>query len=184
MRMGRSVLLLAAPLLLLACSAEDNADTTVPAPTAEPQAVEIVEAPAATPEAGPTLALDPAVLESRDCRAVVEGYLTALVRGEFVFAARFWNDAAVNAEKLAANFAAHPLLQISIVGLGVEGAAGSLYCTADVVIGDAENPSGPGATGDIVLRRVNDVDGASAQQLRWTIRSSSLGPELGSVLGD
>lgn len=184
MRIARSALLLTAPLLLLACSADDNADSAVPVSGAEPQAVEIDQAPAATPDPDPTLALDPAVFESRDCRVVVAGYLAALGRGDFAFAARFWNDASVDAAALVANFAADPHPAISIVGLGQEGAAGSLYCTAQVVIGESGSAPGEGRTGDIVLKRVNNVDGASAQQLRWTIRSSSLGPELGPVLGN
>ncbi len=50
-----------------------------------------------------------------------------------------------------------------------EGAAGSLFYTAPVTI-----ISGPRRIeGEVVLKRVNDVPGASAEQLRWHIESTS-----------
>lgn len=57
----------------------------------------------------------------------------------------------------------------------LEGAAGSSYYTAPTTI-TAELPDGTTRTfkGDVVLRRVNDVPGASADQLRWQIRSADL----------
>lgn len=49
-----------------------------------------------------------------------------------------------------------------------EGAAGSIYYTAPITI-TAEDESGRPVRmeGEAVLRRVNDVDGATAAQLRW-----------------
>lgn len=44
-----------------------------------------------------------------------------------------------------------------------EGAAGSLYYSAPVTITDGPRKFG----GELTLRRVNDVDGATAEQLRW-----------------
>ncbi len=53
-----------------------------------------------------------------------------------------------------------------------EGAAGSIFYEAPVSLrfGDA-----PPERGSLVLRRVNDVDGASAAQLRWHIERSTIG---------
>lgn len=50
----------------------------------------------------------------------------------------------------------------------MEGAAGSLYYTAPFTI-TGSDPSGRPVryTGEATLRRVNDVDGATANQLRW-----------------
>ncbi|MDE2619653.1 MAG: hypothetical protein KGL54_05770 [Sphingomonadales bacterium] len=55
----------------------------------------------------------------------------------------------------------HP--RVTIAPGGEEGAAGSLYYTAMIVIRDgARRIAGP-----VTLRRVNAVDGASAAQRRW-----------------
>jgi hypothetical protein len=53
-----------------------------------------------------------------------------------------------------------------------EGGAGSLYYTAPVRISDGARR----LAGEIVIRRVNDVDGATAEQLRWHIESTTIEP--------
>ena len=53
-----------------------------------------------------------------------------------------------------------------------EGGAGSLYYTAPIVLIDGKRR----VAGEIVLRRVNDVDGASPEQLRWHIESLTVAP--------
>lgn len=57
----------------------------------------------------------------------------------------------------------------------VEGAAGSLYITLPVTI-DARLDSGKHQrfTGSYVLRRVNNVDGASVELLQWHLQSANL----------
>jgi hypothetical protein len=50
-----------------------------------------------------------------------------------------------------------------------EGAAGSIYYTAPVTIIDGARR----LTGEVVLRRVNDVPGATPEQLRWHIESTT-----------
>ena len=58
------------------------------------------------------------------------------------------------------------------VGKGdVEGAAGSLYYEAPLVVEFADGR--PSKRGTIVLRRVNDVPGASEEQLNWRIERTS-----------
>ena len=58
-----------------------------------------------------------------------------------------------------------------------EGAAGSIYATIPVTV-DAQLDDGKQQrfTGQYVVRRVNDVPGASADQLRWHIDSATLKP--------
>jgi hypothetical protein len=51
-----------------------------------------------------------------------------------------------------------------------EGVAGTLYYTAPVVLIDGKAR----IEGEVVLRRVNDVAGASAEDLRWHIESHTL----------
>ena len=58
-----------------------------------------------------------------------------------------------------------------------EGAAGSIYATVPVTV-DAQRDDGRPQrfVGHYVVRRVNDVPGASAEQLRWHIDSATLKP--------
>lgn len=62
------------------------------------------------------------------------------------------------------------------VGNGeMEGAAGSAYYTAPLTVTGTDEAGRPIVIdGEAVLRRVNDVDGASADQLRWHFQSLTL----------
>jgi hypothetical protein len=149
-----------------------------------PQASESAAAPvAARPPAAPASRVSPppltpipqpardlTVLDSRDCRTVAQAYLDALARRDFAFAARVWNDPVIDEARLRALFAGYEQPTIAIAGIEQEGAAGSLYCTVSGTLTDAARPA---QKGELVLKRVNDVPGATAAQLRWTIRSST-----------
>jgi hypothetical protein len=57
----------------------------------------------------------------------------------------------------------------------MEGAAGSSYYTSQASITAQDQDGRPvGIEGPIVLRRVNDVDGATPEQLHWHIESADL----------
>ncbi len=65
-------------------------------------------------------------------------------------------------------FADLPDCSIAVPEGTMEGAAGSLYYTAPVVVTGHDRDGRPvRIEGEAVLRRVNDVDGASAEQRRW-----------------
>jgi hypothetical protein len=113
------------------------------------------------------------VLDSRDCRTVAQAYFDALARGDFAFAARVWDDPVIDDARLRALFTGYKQPTIAIGGIEQEGAAGSLYCTVSGTLTDAGQPAEAARKGEIVLKRVNDVPGATARQLRWTIRSST-----------
>ena len=49
-------------------------------------------------------------------------------------------------------------------------AAGTLYCT---IGGKLTDVAGSEREGTLVLRRANDVPGATPDQLRWTLQSST-----------
>jgi hypothetical protein len=129
--------------------------------------------------ASPSPALAPAskgeasVLESRDCRTVARAYFEALARGDFATAARVWNDPVIDDARLKALFAGYRKPTVAIADVQQEGAAGSSYCTVSGTLLDAGNPAKAPQKGQIVLKRVNDVPGATPEQLRWTIRSST-----------
>ena len=57
----------------------------------------------------------------------------------------------------------------------MEGAAGSLYYTAPTTItGTLKSGGNYKLQGPVILRRVDDVPGATAEQLRWHIYSTDL----------
>jgi hypothetical protein len=166
-------LTLIALLALAGCGSPEQA----PAPQASAAAPQAAASPA--PVAPPTLTpipqptQDSAVLESRDCRMVAQAYADALSRGDFAFAARVWDDPVIDDARLKAVFAPYRQPTIAISGVQEEGAAGSLYCTVSGKLTDAGDPSKAAQKGEVVLKRVNDVPGATPAQLRWTIRSST-----------
>jgi hypothetical protein len=84
-----------------------------------------------------------------------------------------WDDPVIDEARLKALFAGYKQATIALAGIQQEGAAGSLYCTVSGKLTDAGDPAKPAQDGEIVLRRVNDVPGATPAQLRWTIRSST-----------
>ena len=167
--MIRRLLATGLALSLAACGSGEEAGGTVAAPAE-------AETPAAQAETLP--AAQAALLDSRDCRTVAQAYFDALALDEFAFAARFWDDPAIDGPRLAALFSGYGRPRIAIAEVREEGAAGSLYCTEIGALADLADPSQPRHDGEIVLRRANDVPGATPEQLRWTIRSSTFVEEM------
>mgnify|MGYP001557721769 CR=1 FL=1 len=161
------------PLVLAGCGSPEQA----PAPQAsEPApAAAVSPAPVAPPTLGPIPQPTPdlAVLDSRDCRTVALAYAYARARGDFALAARGWNDPVIDDARLKALLARYKQPSIALSGLEPDGAAGSSYCTVSGSLTDAGDKAQAASKGEIVLKRVNDVPGATPSQLRWTIRSST-----------
>lgn len=145
------------------------AQATPPAPPAPPA----VTAASPAPDAPAPQIADIAEYSSKDCATVVRRYTAALRAREFAVAALAWADPATTGDVLQARFAGYRAPQIALQPPVVEGAAGSLYCTVTGSLTDADDPGRPASAGELQLRRVNDVDGATPSQLRWTIRSST-----------
>ncbi|MEH6791707.1 hypothetical protein [Parasphingorhabdus sp.] len=77
--------------------------------------------------------------------------------------------------EFAGLFADLSAITVAIPGGTVEGAAGSLYYTAPVTITGTDGNGRPlRIEGKAVLRRVNDVEGATAAQLRWHFETLTL----------
>ena len=114
--------------------------------------------------------------ESRDPVPVVVAWAKAMTLKDWGSAYLYWGDHGARSGLSTAQFAAkwgklaNPEFELH---LGTtEGAAGSLYYTAPIVLIDGKRH----VAGEIVMRRVNDVDGASPEQLRWHIESLSITP--------
>ncbi|HEU4651824.1 MAG TPA: hypothetical protein VFS49_10455 [Croceibacterium sp.] len=153
---------LAAIWLLAGCEAGE-----APAPA------ESAAAPAAAAAPAPPKVADFPALASKDCGEVVEFYLEALGGRAWARAALVWNDPAIDAGRLERLFGGYKELQLAWTDPFVEGAAGSAYCTVSGTLTDARDPARPAIEGTLLLKRVNDVPGATADQLRWTLRSST-----------
>ena len=143
----------------------ESASEAVSAATALPPPVE--PAPSASPSA------DAAGADMPDPAALLLSYAQALEARDWPRAARFWaRGSGVTAKTLEAAYS-RPARLVLEVGAGrEEGAAGSLYYEVPVTLrfGD-EAPE----RGTLVLRRANDVPGASAEQRRWHIERSTIG---------
>ena len=156
----------------------DPAEQPAPPPTPSPAIAEPADAnrdlapPTLTPEAerGETGA-----------RNVLLEWARALERGDYARAYAQWGEAGaasgISRDDHAKQWSQFRSLTVSVPEGVMEGAAGSSYYTVPVTI-DAVRQDGDTTrlTGQVVLRRVNDVPGATAEQLRWHIMSSELKP--------
>ena len=130
-----------------------------------------------TPEleiAQPALANPHVPSESRDPAVVLEDLAATIEARDWHGVRGFWGDHGTRSGLDEAAFAARWGALISpdvIVGAGTQdGGAGSLYYTAPITIVDGSRT----IRGEITIRRVNDVDGASPEQLRWHVESTTL----------
>ena len=103
----------------------------------------------------------------------------ALERGDWPMARSLWGDGGARSGFSPAEFAAvytkYRRMKVTVAAGRLEGAAGSLYYEAPVVISGIDVDEKPfRLEGTIVARRVNDVDGARPEQLRWHIDRSAI----------
>ena len=147
----------------------EASDAVVPA---QPAPLPSVDASAAA-SAGIAAGLDmEALTERRDPERLLRYYTNAIRVGDWIDAAKAWSlDAQMTPEKLQAEFGGQASPKIAVGKGDIEGAAGSLYYEAPIVVDFADGR--PSRRGTIVLRRVNDVPGASEEQLNWRIERTS-----------
>ena len=140
----------AAPMNVVQPGPEGNVtgDSAVvhPAPLPEPQ--------------GP---IDPKSAEAAG--QVVQHYGALIEQAKWSDAAAYWSDAAT-ASTFAKQLRDRGLKHLEIGKPGApEGAAGSIYVTMPVVFYAGRKRE----AADVILRRVNDVPGSTAEQRRWHI---------------
>lgn len=161
--MMRGVVLLAALAALAGCGSPASDRTGDAGPSASQQ-----------PEAPVNPGLDQAALESRDCAAMMGFYAEAIQAGDFASAERVWKKDLLPPGGLAGQFGAFRMPKLAAGETREEGAAGSLYCEVAVTLTDAGDPRQAPRQGTITFRRVNDVPGATPEQLRWHIEKSAI----------
>jgi hypothetical protein len=155
----------------------DSGQMATAAPSAGPLPVPTVRAPTAAAASTPSAA--------RDAETVTNAWARAVEARDWALARAYWGEhGAASGQSLQAfaakwNKLAHP--QVTLGPAEEDGAAGSLFYDQPVVIVDGTlDAAAKGKTrrlsGHVVWRRVNDVDGASPEQLRWHIESSTLAP--------
>ncbi|MDC7831763.1 MULTISPECIES: hypothetical protein [Pseudomonas] len=111
--------------------------------------------------------------------AVVQRYYRALDARDYGTAWQLWGDDGQpgnSYEKFRQGYARTRSVQVTLGQPGpVEGAAGSSYVSIPVTV-KARLTDGTRQTfsGSYQLRRLNDVDGASAEQRRWHLDSAKL----------
>lgn len=120
-----------------------------------------------TPLEEPKGPIDPKSVEAAG--QVVQLYAALLEQGKSTDAEEQWSDAAA-ARQFSAGLRRYPELHLQIGKPGdSEGAAGSIFVTVPVLF-YGRGDGGPfSRKADVILRRVNDVDGSSAAQRRWHI---------------
>lgn len=170
MKHPAALLALAAALLASACERAQETEAPpaeLPTPAGAPT----------LPEPGgarlPPQASDFPELQSRDCAEVAQFYADAIAAREFDRAALVWDDPVIDGVRLQALYASYNEPRIEPGEPVIEGAAGSLYCTVTGTLTDRADLAKPPEDGEFVLRRANDVPGATPDQLRWTLQSST-----------
>ena len=116
---------------------------------------------------------------------VVQTYFALVADKKFDDAWKLWSDSGkasgMSAKDFAASFAKFASYNAQIGAPGeIEGAAGSLFVEVPVVVyGTTKTGEPVNLKGKVRLRRVNDVPGATPDQLSWHIAETALKPSPG-----
>jgi hypothetical protein len=117
-----------------------------------------------------------ALQEKADPERLLRFYTNAIRIGDWAAAARAWSlDAQMTPEKLRAEFSGDAGPKVAVGKGDWEKAAGSAFYEAPLTITFAD--ARESRRGSIVLRRADDVPGASDLQLVWRIERSSTVPQ-------
>jgi hypothetical protein len=167
----RLTAVLLATLAMTACHGHE------PAPEPSEAASEVAAAPTISPTSpsGPTgAALDMQAIHDRTSPdRTLRFYVAALEQGQWDLAATAWRSSSgVTGATLKASYDRGAPLHIDTGKGDEEGAAGSSFYEVPVTL---RFGSGKPETGTLTLRRVNNVPGATPEQLDWRIENSTIG---------
>ena len=157
---------LAALLALAACRAPQPGEESHSAPAVRRQAT-------AQSASGPV-----AAASDQAAAALVETYYDLLEQKDFAAAGRLWGRGAEGAAALGSRFADLAAIHAEVgAPPPSEGACGSIYISVPVRVRSRQvGGVTRSEAGTVTLRRVNNVDGATPDQLRWHIESIALTP--------
>ncbi len=173
----RFALISASLVVLAACHQAPSAplpgETATPATALPPSPAPTTPvSPSATPPAAAPVAQTPSTASNP--QEVLVAWAKAVSLRDWATVRGYWGDhgarSGLSEAAFAAQWGALRDPQLDIAKGSQEGAAGSSYYTAPITIRDGART----IKGEVVLRRVNDVPGASAEQLRWHIESTTL----------
>jgi len=170
MRLMRGAALGLAGLALLAGCGEAKRVPAAEAPVRQAEAV-----PAAS--AGPPVLTDAAERGEKGARNVLLEFARAIEMKRFGEASALLGPAGAQwgEGELARRFAGMGRLTVAVGDGTMEGAAGSSYYSVPLSVTGADREGRLARiAGEAVVRRVNDVDGATAAQLRWHFASLRL----------
>ena len=184
-------------LLLAACSQQsqqptDNAtqavapaaamNETVPPKVTEESAVPDNASSPPPPNVEPNAPPAPEEKTALGAAHRLQGYCDAVATKRYREAYGYWGDggkrSGLTFEQFRDSFAKYAAYDCHVFDPGdMEGAAGSSYVTIPMkVTGVLTKGGGFVLQGPVTMRRVNDVDGSTAEQRRWHIESSGLKP--------
>lgn len=146
------------------------------APESPPTPATTDAAETALPDAGSAPLVPESEKGEPGARKVLLDFARAIEFEDFNRAYAMLGDAArdsIDHAEFAAMFDDFGEITVAVPYGTIEGAAGSLYYEVPTTI---TGSSGARLTGTTVLRRVNDVPGATAEQLRWHIESFKVEP--------
>ena len=152
-----------------ACQQTAPTTDASPAPTLP---ADRAPSPSATPTAEIVAPATPTA--SRDPVEVLARWAQAIELRDWATVRSYWGErgarSGLDETAFAAKWSDLMAPQVAIGPGAQEGAAGSLFYTAPVAITDGSRR----IEGDVTIRRVNDVPGATPEQLRWHIDSTTL----------
>ncbi|MEO7813916.1 MAG: hypothetical protein ABIR87_00525 [Sphingomicrobium sp.] len=154
----------------------DHPPAAPPSPSAPVQPVTPIPAPAPVPQ---TPDIEKSAVAAK---TVIDAYFAALATKHYGQAYRMWGGngqaSGLSETAFAASFGKYKIYDGTAYKPGTtEGAAGSIYIEFPVTVtGLLAKGGGFHLSGPMTLKRVNDVDGSTAEQRRWHIASSDLKP--------
>jgi hypothetical protein len=192
------VIVLTSLLLLGACEVRKAEDDRVapPAPVAPvapgtpvaPQApapapaAPVPAAPASSPMPADPNAIPASEKTAAAAKQLLDDYFAALATRQYGRAYRMWGGrgeaTGMSEAQFAASFAKYKIYDGRAFEAGESnGAAGSIYIDFPVTVtGILAKGGGFSLSGPMTLKRVNDVDGSTAEQRHWHIAASGLKP--------
>jgi len=152
-----------------------NAAATRPTTAAPSSAYTPPPAPPAVPGPPPAPLTGQEEKGAKGARAVLDTWARALENHQFGLAWKQFGHPPASQEAYAHWWDRYRTIAVSLGNGQVEGAAGSLYYEVQARLTGIDARGNPyRLEGPVVLRRVNDVDGATPAQLRWHIDQANL----------